>query len=568
MSEPTLANGWEALGLPAPQASDYGYDVDTGLQRTPFETAQPRQRKRHTAWNRTFTLSFLLSQAELQIAEAALKADGYSWFQMKLVSRGGVLVDHLVRLIEPWSVSAFSPEFFTLSLQVESGCNLLSQIGPAKWYNPETGQYDLDTAEGTVGEEPDTWVARVANSVDGYPITWSYDWSGTTDPTVVTNGPLMTVSSASEGGVLTVTPKVSCSSLTREMDDIYLAITDIQLTWWFEVCSRGVLYSSETTSEYEGAFDGRDMSFMGLRAVSSNGDVYTHYGYGDPGVVLDIDSDGYWSGGGGDDSCGGSTFSINISQGATYVQFNGSMDGVVVNQLTLNAIAVPATTIKTFTANTTWDPADDGWNVGDTVEYLIVGGGGGGGQGGGGGGEVLTGQFTLGSGAYNVFVGGGGTADYSNGGGSGDSSSVFGITADGGYGGEGTSGKSGGSSGNSFGGGGGATYSGGGGGGASEGGSSASGTNGGNSQGGNGGHGVVSDITGTSTGYGGGGGGRGAYPGSGNDGGGNGGSSWPPYYSASDPVGNSGGGGGGAASTLYYATNGASGVVILKWISA
>ena len=227
-------------------------------------------------------------------------------------------------------------------------------------------------------------------------------------------------------------------------------------------------------------------------------------------------------------------------------------------------------------------------NKSNSIEYFIVGGGGGGSVGisgtkygsGGGGGTVISGSYTISKQSYDVIVGGGGSGStlINTNANSGLASSIFNITASGGYG----------------------AFSGSGGGnlnflGAvpvsgminlnSAGGAGAGGIGGGGysygiynqeiipGTGSNGGIGITSSISGQTLGYGGGGGGwrqwyspfqsTGSFdiidePGSVQDGGG----TASIYSNGGNGV--RGGGGGGAAGG-YYGGNGGDGIVIIKY---
>lgn len=112
--------GWIGLNLPLPEESSYSYTRDHGLLRTASDAPQPRQRRLRTVRPRQFSVSVILTQAELQIAEAALQADGYSWFIMPLLSGRDVgITEHMVRLIEPWSVSCVDWDRYEMTMKLE-----------------------------------------------------------------------------------------------------------------------------------------------------------------------------------------------------------------------------------------------------------------------------------------------------------------------------------------------------------------------------------------------------------------------------------------------------------------
>jgi hypothetical protein len=237
-------------------------------------------------------------------------------------------------------------------------------------------------------------------------------------------------------------------------------------------------------------------------------------------------------------------------------------------------------------------------NIGQ-VDYLVVAGGGGGGAGvagGGGAGGFLTGNISLGPGAYTVTVGGGGvggihsnthrgtsgdnssietraTLIVANGGGAGASSQQGGPglgALSGGSGGGGSyyadspnikSGNSGTSGQGNNGGNANSVQNGAGGGGAGSAGSNAG------SSGGNGGIGLQSSISGTNTYYaGGGGGGSNTTAGTGGaGGGGNGGVSGNNGVDGTDGLG--GGGGGGWNYSGGNGGSGGDGIVIIRYLA-
>jgi hypothetical protein len=228
--------------------------------------------------------------------------------------------------------------------------------------------------------------------------------------------------------------------------------------------------------------------------------------------------------------------------------------------------------VHTFTSNLDFEVLVASLNV----EYLIVGAGGNGGTansvglyysggGGGAGGDVLAGVITLGNGIYACTAGAGS-----------DSSIASVATATkGANGGAGANPKAGngGSNTNYTGGAGPSSASnvtgGGGGAGASANGSNGSVSGSSASQtGGAGGEGVLSSITGTAIVYGSGGGGGHGYGSFGiARAGGTGAGTGAAVNNATDPIANRGGGGGGAAgySGPKNASNGAAGVIIIRY---
>jgi hypothetical protein len=250
-------------------------------------------------------------------------------------------------------------------------------------------------------------------------------------------------------------------------------------------------------------------------------------------------------------------------------------------------------TIHTFTSSGNFTVY-----VGGDVEYLVVAGGGGGGYdggGGGGAGGLLTGTVTnLTPGTYTITVGEGGAASTSVGSqaGNGTDSSIetLVVATGGGGGGAKTSAGAGGGSGGGGGHGGASTYAGGtataspsqgrdGGDGASDGGGGGGGAGAvgadasSATNAGNGGIGLKSSISGTSAYYAGGGGGgtfnTDVEPGTGGLGGGGDGGGKNESVNPSTPGDTNTGGGGGAdgIATGGGASDGGSGIVIIRYLS-
>jgi len=113
---------WESLGLPAFEAPGYGYTVDAGIVRTPFDTAHPRQTRRHSTNKRTFTATCQLSQAQLKLATNFLETYGFSWFSLDLLSGqidGSPVSAHCVRLSTDYTVKALGNGWFELTAELE-----------------------------------------------------------------------------------------------------------------------------------------------------------------------------------------------------------------------------------------------------------------------------------------------------------------------------------------------------------------------------------------------------------------------------------------------------------------
>lgn len=114
---------WTDLGLPCPSRDGYGYTRDMGLLRTPFATAQPEQRQAQTEHPLTFTLSWMLTGAQLAIAEPYLLANGYAGMELDIISGAspdGLPALHAVRLTKDYEVTAVRPGLYRLAIQAET----------------------------------------------------------------------------------------------------------------------------------------------------------------------------------------------------------------------------------------------------------------------------------------------------------------------------------------------------------------------------------------------------------------------------------------------------------------
>lgn len=123
-----MASDWSNFGLPPVQEDGYGYTVASGVLRTPFDTAQPRQKRGNVLNVRQFAGHVLLTQAQLGNAEAAINAFGFQWFTLELISgyANSALVPgeypsiHSVRLTADYRVSAVGVDTYRLELALES----------------------------------------------------------------------------------------------------------------------------------------------------------------------------------------------------------------------------------------------------------------------------------------------------------------------------------------------------------------------------------------------------------------------------------------------------------------
>ena len=115
---------WANEGLPSGQRKGYAYMVDAGLERTPFDTSQPRQQRINTLGRREFTVAFQLTHAQLQDAITFLEAQGSDWFTMPLLSgedTNSPCFDLTVRIITDYEVApvGLKTGYYSLSFQVE-----------------------------------------------------------------------------------------------------------------------------------------------------------------------------------------------------------------------------------------------------------------------------------------------------------------------------------------------------------------------------------------------------------------------------------------------------------------
>lgn len=127
-------SAWSDLGLPCPSRDGYGYTRDLGLIRTPFPTAAPEQRQAQDHLALTFTLSWLLTGAQLALAEPYLLANGYQGITLELVSGAspdGVPVPHTVRLTADYEVTAVRPDCFRLAIKAETPVAITGTCLPA-----------------------------------------------------------------------------------------------------------------------------------------------------------------------------------------------------------------------------------------------------------------------------------------------------------------------------------------------------------------------------------------------------------------------------------------------------
>jgi hypothetical protein len=113
---------WIDLGLPAAIANSYGYTTDAGLRRTSQSTAEPRQKRDYATDKREFSVSFLLTTAQLRTAENYLQEYGYTWFPLPLSSGDsteGVSTLYVKLIDDPTITAAGSKNAWAMAVKLE-----------------------------------------------------------------------------------------------------------------------------------------------------------------------------------------------------------------------------------------------------------------------------------------------------------------------------------------------------------------------------------------------------------------------------------------------------------------
>lgn len=126
-----MASDWSNFGLPPVQRGGYGYRVASGVLRTPFDTAQPRQTRTNTLDVRAFSGQVQMNHAQLRNAERAIAAFGFGWFTLDLISGyagtnrvPGVFPSvHTVRLTADYRVSVLGADLYQMDLNLETRPN-------------------------------------------------------------------------------------------------------------------------------------------------------------------------------------------------------------------------------------------------------------------------------------------------------------------------------------------------------------------------------------------------------------------------------------------------------------
>lgn len=129
---------WATLGLPTPQVDGYGYTIDAGIERSSMETAHPRQYRKYRTNRRTFTVAFVLDQAQLALAETFFGEVGYSWFPLTLIAGDGI-GEYCVRCTSDYAVAPLMANLFSAKVTLENAlsgpvggscaaCNALPEV--------------------------------------------------------------------------------------------------------------------------------------------------------------------------------------------------------------------------------------------------------------------------------------------------------------------------------------------------------------------------------------------------------------------------------------------------------
>lgn len=104
---------WPAT-LPAPLATDYGFDITDATVRTDMDSGPARVRRRFTAAPDMLSASWKFTEAQMAIFRTFFEADaqhGAAWFDLSLKDgRAAGAVTREVRFASPWR-AAWIPGF-------------------------------------------------------------------------------------------------------------------------------------------------------------------------------------------------------------------------------------------------------------------------------------------------------------------------------------------------------------------------------------------------------------------------------------------------------------------------
>ena len=113
---------WADYGVPAPSISNFSYEVDAGLLRTPVDTGYARQRRRYTHRPTTYELTWLVTTSDLHAVENLIQERGYDWLYVPMVT-GQVpkwmAVDHLIRMTSNLQVSLVEKDLWEANITAE-----------------------------------------------------------------------------------------------------------------------------------------------------------------------------------------------------------------------------------------------------------------------------------------------------------------------------------------------------------------------------------------------------------------------------------------------------------------
>ena len=118
--------------LPCPQLSDYQLNIDYGMQAVTFENGHRRQRKAFKQKRMVFSLSFVLTNAQLWTWQSWANKYGYDWHWMNLESNfsgavGSNVSGHYIRYITDIAIEPVDHKYFRVVVQAEMDLNTTPQ---------------------------------------------------------------------------------------------------------------------------------------------------------------------------------------------------------------------------------------------------------------------------------------------------------------------------------------------------------------------------------------------------------------------------------------------------------
>ena len=120
------------VGLPIAQVSDYAVDINHGVSSVLFERGNTRQRHFARQERHSFTISIVLSLADLWTWQSWANQYGYDWHYMPMVSNysgftGSKPVPHYIRYTSDISIQMLGADYVRVSVQAELDVNTLPQ---------------------------------------------------------------------------------------------------------------------------------------------------------------------------------------------------------------------------------------------------------------------------------------------------------------------------------------------------------------------------------------------------------------------------------------------------------